>query len=140
MYIHKPTCLFPCLYVLYALCHLPCACALYAMFVCLSLDLVCHVMCYCSPFVPFITSSCVSAYWFGLDLDPIGFVVVQTPRPTSKGLDHPIFKSMLACLLLCFMPVSTSLVLGFAMLEALHKLDLVWLHPTPMRPCLDVTT
>ena len=31
------------------------------------------------------------------------------------------------------------LVLGFAMLDALCGLDLVWLHPTPIRPCLDVT-
>ena len=44
-----------------------------------------------------------------------------------------------ACLLLCFMLVLASLVLGFAMLNAFHRLDLVWLHPTPMRPCLDVT-
>ena len=38
---------------------------------------------------------------------------------------------------LCFM--LASLVLGFAMLGTLHALDLVWLHPTPMRPCLDIT-
>ena len=31
-----------------------------------------------------------------------------------------------------------SLVLGFVMLSALRRLDLVWLHPTPMKPCLDV--
>ena len=36
------------------------------------------------------------------------------------------------------MPVLASLVLGFAMLGALRGLDLVWLHPTPMRPCSDV--
>ena len=65
------------------------------------------------------------------------FVIIQTPRPTSKGLDHPYFACL--CLLLCFMLVLASLVLGFAMLDALHGLDLVWLHPTPMRPCLDVT-
>ena len=33
-----------------------------------------------------------------------------------------------------------SLVLGFAMFGALRGLDLVWLHLTPMRPCLGVTT
>ena len=38
------------------------------------------------------------------------------------------------------MLVLASLLLGFAMLDALHGLDLVWLHPTPMRPCLGVTT
>ena len=32
-----------------------------------------------------------------------------------------------------------SLVLGFVMFRALCGLDLVWLHPTPMRPCSDVT-
>ena len=37
------------------------------------------------------------------------------------------------------MLVLASLVLGFAMLDALHGLDLVWLHLMPMRPCLDVT-
>ena len=44
-----------------------------------------------------------------------------------------------ACLLLCFMLVLASLVLGFAMFSALHELNLVWLHPTPMRPCSDIT-
>ena len=38
------------------------------------------------------------------------------------------------------MLVLASLVLGIAMLDALHRLDLVWLHPMPMRPCLGVTT
>ena len=32
-----------------------------------------------------------------------------------------------------------SFPLGFAMFGALHGLDLVWLHPAPMRSCLDVT-
>ena len=45
-----------------------------------------------------------------------------------------------ACLLLCFMSMFASLVLGFAMLSALHGLDLVWLHPTPVWLCLGVTT
>ena len=38
------------------------------------------------------------------------------------------------------MLVLASLVLGFAMLDTLRGLDLVWLHLTPMRPCLGVTT
>ena len=37
------------------------------------------------------------------------------------------------------MLVLAFLILGFAMLDALCGLDLVWLHPTPIRPCLDVT-
>ena len=44
-----------------------------------------------------------------------------------------------ACLLLCFMLVLASLVLGFTMLDVLRELDLIWLHLTPMRLCLDVT-
>ena len=44
------------------------------------------------------------------------------------------------CFLSCFMLVLASLVLGFAMLDALHRLDLGWLHLMPMRPSLGVTT
>ena len=123
---------------LHVLCCFPCACALHAMFVCLDLGYVCHAMYYCSPFVHFVTSSCVLAYWFGPDLNHMFFVIVHTPWPVSKGLDHP-YLHVYACLLLCFMFVLASLVLGFAVLDALHGLDLVWLCPTPMRPCSDVT-
>ena len=65
------------------------------------------------------------------------FVIVHTPRPTSKGLDHPIFMSMLACFY-AIMLVLASLVLGFATLGTLSGLVVVWLHSTPMRPCLYV--
>ena len=37
------------------------------------------------------------------------------------------------------MLVLSSLVLGFAMLDAFSGFVVVWLHPMPMRPCLDVT-
>ena len=67
------------------------------------------------------------------------FVAVCTPWPTSKGLDHP-YLHVYACLLLCFMLVIAFLVLGFATLDALSGLVVVWLHPMPMTPCLDVTT
>ena len=50
-----------------------------------------------------------------------------------------ICMSMLACLLLCFMLVIASLVLGFATLDALSEFVVLWLHLMPMRPCLDVT-
>ena len=63
-------------------------------------------------------------------------------RPYTKAHIKGFGSSYLhvyACLLLCFMLVLASIVLGFAMLNAFHRLDLVWLHPTPMRPCLDVT-
>ena len=36
-------------------------------------------------------------------------------------------------------PMLATLVLGFAMLDTLSRFVVVWLHPTPMRPCLDVT-
>ena len=66
------------------------------------------------------------------------FVTVRTPCPTSKGLDH-IYLHVYACLPLCFMLVLASLVLSFATLDALSGFVVAWLHPTPMRPCLDVT-
>ena len=93
---------------------------------------VCHAMCYCSPFVPFIAFSCVLAFWFELDLGPMVFVIVHTPWPISKGLNHPIFH-VCACLLLCFMLVLASLVLGFAIFVALSWFVVVWLHLTPMQ-------
>ena len=51
-----------------------------------------------------------------------------------------ICMSMLACLLLCFMLALAFLVLGFVTPDALSRHVVVWLHPTPMRPYLDVTT
>ena len=92
---HKPMFLDLC--SLHALCYLPCACVHHTMFMCLGIDLVCHAMCYFNPFVHFIAFSCVLAYWFGPDLDPMAFATVRTPWPTSKGLDHPFCMSMLAC-------------------------------------------
>ena len=78
---HMLVCLGLLLYMLYAISLVRSIC----------LHASCHV------YVPFITSSCVLAYWFGLDLDPMVFVIVHTPRPTSKDLDHLICMSMLAC-------------------------------------------
>ena len=136
--LHAYMLVFLLLCFLHVLCYFPCACALHAMFVCLDLGYICHAMSYCRPFVQFVTSSCVLAYRFGPDLDPMVFVIVHTPWPISKGLDH-LYLHVYACLLQYFMFVLVSLVLGFAMLDALHKLDLVWLHLTPLRPYLDVT-
>ena len=45
-----------------------------------------------------------------------------------------------ACLLLCFMLVLASLVLGFATFDTLSGFMVVWLHLAPMRPCSNVTT
>ena len=80
----------------------------------------------------------VLAYLFGPDLDPMVFVIVHTPRPTSKDLDHPIFY-VHAYLLLCFMLVIASLVLGLATLDALSGFVVVWLHLMPIKFCLNVT-
>ena len=64
------------------------------------------------------------------------FFIIHTPRPISKGLDRPYF----ACIcLLASMLVLASLVLGFAIFDALSRFVVVWLHPTPTRPCLGVT-
>ena len=56
-----------------------------------------------------------------------------------KGFGSPILH-VYACLLLCFMLVLASFVLGFAMFDTLSGFVVMWLHLTPMRPCLDVTT
>ena len=55
-----------------------------------------------------------------------------------KGFGSP-YLHVYASLLLCFMLVLASLVLGFAMFDALNGFVVMWLHPTLMRPCLDVT-
>ena len=133
---HMPMCLDLC--SLHALYYLPCACALHSMFVCLDLGYVCHDMCYCSPFVDFVSLSCALAYWFEPDLDPMVFVIVHTPWPLSKGMDHPILH-VRACLLPCFTLVLASLVLGLTMFDTLRGFVVVWLHSTSLRSCLDVT-
>ena len=65
------------------------------------------------------------------------FATIRTSWPMSKGLDHP-YLHLYACLLLCFMPVLASLVLGFATHDALPGYVVVWLCLMPRRPCLDV--
>ena len=146
MRVSMPICLDLCFHMLvcldlcslHVLCYLPCACALHAMFVHLDLGYVCHAMCYCSPFITLSFFLVFLAYWFGLDLDPTVFVIVRTPWPISKGLDC-LYLHVYACLFLCFMLALASLVLDFAALNTLSRFVVVWLRPTPMRPCLDVT-
>jgi len=110
------------------------------MFVCLDLGYVCHAMCYCSPFVPFVASSFFLEFWpiVRTQFRPYGLCHSPYTKAYIKGFGPPYFH-VYACLLLCFMPVLASLILGFAMFDALHGLDLVWLHPTPIRPCFDIT-
>ena len=146
MYVPMPICLDLCfhmpmcldLHSLYAFCYILCACALHATFVYLDLGYVCHAMCYCSPFV-FIFLSCILAQWLGSDLDLMIFVIIHTPWPTSKSLDHP-YLHVYTCLLQCFMLMLAYLVLGFVTLDALSECVVIWLHLTPIRPCLDVIT
>ena len=67
------------------------------MFVCLDLGYVYHAMCYCSPFVPFIAFSCVLAYWFEPNLNPIVFVIVYTPWPHKRVWITLIYMFTLVC-------------------------------------------
>ena len=67
------------------------------------------------------------------------FVTIRTPWPTSKGLGHP-YLHVYACLRLCFMLMLASPILGFATLDAFYGYVVMYLCPTPRRPCLDVTT
>ena len=100
------------------------------------LCLSCHVL--LLPFCRFVFLSCVLAYRFGPNLDPMVFVIVYTPWPTSKGLDHS-YLHVYTCLLLCFMLILAFLVLGFTTLNTLSGFVVVWLHLTPMRLCSNVT-
>ena len=58
-------------------------------------------------------------------------VIVHTPGPHKRVWITPICMSML---------VLASLVLVFVTLDALSEFVVAWLHLTPVRPCLDVTT
>ena len=99
--------------------------------------LVCHAMCYCSPFASFIAFSCVLAFLVWTRSRPYGLCHHPYTLAHIKGFGSPVFH-VCACLLLCFMLVLVSLVLHFATFSALSKFVVVWLHLTPMRPCLDV--
>ena len=106
------------------------------MFVCLDLGYVCHAMCYCSPFV-------VLSFFF------LCFGLLVRTRSRPYGLCHCPYtlahikgfgSFLFACLcLLASMLVLAFLVLGFTTLDALSGFVVVWLHPTPMRLCSDVT-
>ena len=131
---HMPMCLDLC--SLHALCHLPCACMLHAMLVCLGLDL--FVM-PCAIAVLLFLLSHFLVFWhlvrarsrpYGLCRHPYTLVHI-------KGFGSPIFH-VCACLLLCFMLMLASLVLGFATFDAFSGFVVVWLDSTPLRPYLDV--
>ena len=69
---------------------------------------------------------------------PYGLLHCPYTLAYIKGFGSPILH-VYACLLLCFMLVLASFVLSFAMFDTLSRFMVVWLHSTPMRPCLDVT-
>ena len=134
--VHMPMCLDLC--PLHALCYHPCAWALHAMFMCLSLDLVFHTMCYCSPFAPFYRIFLCFGLIVRTRAKPYGLCHRPYTKVHIKGFGSS-YLHVYACLLLCFILVLASLVLGFATLVALSWFMTVWLHLTPVRPCLNVT-
>ena len=132
---HMPMCLDLC--SLHALCHLPCACALHAMLMCLGLDffvMPCAIVALvCSFYRIFLCSGLL--VWN--QSRPYGLRHCPYTLAHIKGFGSPIFH-VCACLLLCFMLVLASLILGYATFGTLSGFVVVWLHLTPMRPCLDV--
>ena len=100
---------------LHALCHLPFACALHAMLVCLGQDLfvmpIIALLFLLSHFLVFWHLVRAQSRPYGLFHRPYTLVHI-------KGFGSPIFH-VCACLLLCFMLVLVSLVLGFTMFGAL---------------------
>ena len=89
-----------------------------------------------------LLSLCLSFLCFGLLVWTRSrhYVLCHCPHTLAhiKGFGSP-YLHVYACLPLRFMPVLASLVLSLAMLDALSRFVVVWLHLTPMRPCLDVT-
>ena len=69
---------------------------------------------------------------------PYGICHCLNTKAHIKGFGSP-YLHVYACLLLCFILVLVSLVLGLATLDALSRFVVVLLHPMPMRPCIDIT-
>ena len=65
------------------------------------------------------------------------FVIVHTPWPILKGLDHPVVTSMLASMLYAYVSLFSS---RLCHIDTLGGFMAVWFHLTPMRLCLNVTT
>ena len=85
----------------------------------------------------------LSFFYFGLVVRtrsrPCGLCHRTYTKAHIKGFGSS-YLNVYVCLLLCFMLVLASLVLGFATLNALSGRVVVWLHSMPMGPCLDATT
>ena len=69
---------------------------------------------------------------------PYGLCHCPYTKAYIKGFGSS-YLHVYACLLLCFILVLAFLILGFATLDAFSEFVVVWLHPTPIRPCSDVT-
>ena len=131
MHVSMPICLCLCFHMLVCLdlcflhvsCYFPCACVLYAMFVCLDLGYVC-----CAKFFLALLSLYLSFLCFGPIVGtwsrPYGLCHRPFTEAHIKGLDHP-YLHVYACLLLCFMLVLASLVLGFSILDAFSEFVVV---------------
>ena len=138
--IYVSTCLCAWIYVLYLfytishvlVCSMPCLCAQAQSLFVMPRAIVALLSLLCLFFV----------FW------PIGLNLIQTlwylssfihQGPHQRVWIIPILH-VYACLLLCFILILASLDLGFATLDAFSGFMVMWLHPMPMRPCLDVTT
>ena len=150
---YMSTCMFLCLYVqIYVF---TCLCTwiyvLYTLYVIFHV-LVCSMPCLCTQIQAMFVMPCAIVALLLICLSFLCFDLMVRTRSRPCGLcHHPYTKAHIkgfgspflpiyACLLRCFMLVIASLVLGFVMLDAISGFLVVWLHSTPMRPCLDVTT
>ena len=113
-----------CFYVLYTSFHL--------LVWCFS----CHVLMY--PFHDFTFLSCVFGLLVRTWSRPYGLCHHPYTLAQIKGFGLPILH-VYACLILCLISMLASLDLGFTTFDALSGFVVMWLHPTPIRPCLDVT-
>ena len=108
LHLHMFVCLDLC-----SACFMPSSMYLYSPFhVCVPrprIRLSCHVL--LQLFCRFIFLSCILAYWFEPNIDPVVFAIIHAPWPTSKGLDHPFCMSIM---LICLMPLSYTLCISFA--------------------------
>ena len=114
-----------------------CLCASHLVYVlrpCAILALVCHAMCYFSPFIPFYRIFLCFGLMVRTRSRPYGLCHCPYAKAHIKGFGS-LYMHIYTCLLLCFMLVLASLVLGFATFDALSGFMVAWLHLTPMKPC-----
>ena len=147
------TCMLLCLYVqIYVF---TCLCAwIYVMYMLFTIFqvLVRSMPCLYAQTQAMFVMPCAIVALLSLYLSFLYFCLVVRTRSRPYGLCHrPHTKAHIkgfgssylhvyVCLLLCFMLVLTSLVLGFATLDALSRHVVMWLHSTPVRSYLDATT